>query len=107
MVEKRQKLVRTDPHPIILGISRTRNDARRVRNVMEPLQTPKTAIKKIKIKDFGVSDLGPQGAPLFSYDRESPIGPRWAAVWGHPLWSFLILSVWVQPLRSLGSLGFK
>ena len=45
MVEKRQKLVRIDPDPIILGISRTRNDARRVRNVMEPLQTPKTAIK--------------------------------------------------------------
>ena len=45
IVQKRQKLVRIDPHPIILGISRTRNDARRVRNVMETLQTPKTAIK--------------------------------------------------------------
>ena len=45
MVQKRQKLVRINPHPIILGMSRTRNDARRVRNVMEPLRTPKTPIK--------------------------------------------------------------
>ena len=73
-----QKMVQNGRHPTVLSNSRTKNDARRVRNVMEPLQTPKTAIKKIKIKDFGVSDLGPQGGPLFSYDRESPIGPRWA-----------------------------
>ena len=46
MVQKKEKLVRINPHPIILGISRTRNDARRVRNVMEPLQTPKTPMKK-------------------------------------------------------------
>ena len=45
MVQKTQKLVRIDPHPIILDISRTRNDARRVRNVMEALQTPKNPIK--------------------------------------------------------------
>ena len=46
MVEKRQKLVRNGRHPTVFRNSKTRNDARRVRNVMEPLQTPKTAIKK-------------------------------------------------------------
>ena len=44
MVQKGQKLVRIDPHPIILGISRTRIDPRRSRNVMEPLQTPKNPV---------------------------------------------------------------
>ncbi len=57
MVEKRQKMVRNGRHPTVLRNSRTRNDARRVRNVMEALRTPKTAIKKIKIKDFGVSGV--------------------------------------------------
>ena len=45
LVRKRRKFVRTDPHPIILGISKCKIDRRRSRNVMEPLRTPKTAIK--------------------------------------------------------------
>ena len=46
IVRKRQTLVRTGPQATVLGISKCKIDRRRSRNVMEPLQTPKTAIKK-------------------------------------------------------------
>ena len=46
MVEERQELVRSDPHPIILGISKCKIDRRRSRNVMEALRTSKAAMKK-------------------------------------------------------------
>ena len=45
MVEKSQKSVRNGRHPTVFRNSGTRNDARRVRNVMEALQTPKTPIE--------------------------------------------------------------
>ena len=45
LVQKSRKFVENGRHPAILSNSRTKNDARRVRNVMEPLPTPKTAIK--------------------------------------------------------------
>ena len=46
LVQKSRKLVENGRHPTVLNDSRTKNDARRVRNVMEPLQTPKNPIKK-------------------------------------------------------------
>ena len=46
LVQKSRELVENGRHPTVLGNSRTKNDARRVRNVMEPLQTPKKPVKK-------------------------------------------------------------
>ena len=45
LVQKSRKIVENGRHPAVLSNSRTKNDARRVRNVMEPLQTPKKPIK--------------------------------------------------------------
>ena len=46
LVQKSRKLVENGRHPTVLRNSRTKNDARKVRNVMGPLQTPKNPIKK-------------------------------------------------------------
>ena len=46
LVQNGRTLVEMGSHPTFLRNSRTKNDGRRVRNVMEALQTPKTAIKK-------------------------------------------------------------
>ena len=47
---------------------------------MEPLQTPKNLIKNSKSKE---NPENPENwGPLFSYDRESPIGPRWVGGMG-------------------------
>ena len=40
------KIVEMGSHPTVSSDSRTKNDARRVRNVMGPLQTPKKTVKK-------------------------------------------------------------
>ena len=46
LVQKSRKLVENGRHPTVLSNSRTKNDGRRVRNVVGPLQTPKKPIKK-------------------------------------------------------------
>ena len=73
---KSTKHVRTDPHPIILGISKCNIYCRRSRNVMEPVLRPKTPIKKIhenpKILDF----QGPPRSPWVS------MGLHGSPVWG-------------------------
>ena len=44
-IQKNKKMVETDSHSTILSNSRTKNDARRVRNVVGALQTPKKPVK--------------------------------------------------------------
>ena len=58
---KSRKIVRNGRHPTILSNSLTENDARRVRNVMEPLQTPKKPMNKY---NFLYGPLGAQGAQV-------------------------------------------
>ena len=43
---KNAKMVEMGSHPTVLSDSRTKNDGRRARNVMGPLQTPKKPVKK-------------------------------------------------------------
>ena len=56
--EKDDKLVRSGPQATVLGISKCKIDRRRFRNVLEPLQTPKTAIKDEKSRILGPRGLG-------------------------------------------------
>ena len=72
LVQKRCKFVEADPHPTISSNSLTKHVARRVRNVMEPLQTQK------KLKDSKSRLQAPGG----------PRGPSWALTpiqlcWGY------------------------
>ena len=83
---KKTKKIRNGRHPTVFRNSLTKNDARRVRNVMEALRTPKTAITKIKIRDFGVSGVqgGPPPVPYFSTIRTSVFLSVGSAAWAKP-----------------------
>ena len=64
LVQKNRKLVETEPHPTMLSNSLTKNDARRVRNVMEALPDLKKLVLAMLFKVLG-SRRGSPGKLFF------------------------------------------